>query len=413
MRRRVVVSGLGAINALGTNVTEFHNVLADLAETPGLDSHEVASSPAHFISLAEYLRSDPHATELDWSPELWALAETCPVSRVCSEQLRKLSRRAFGRWYKWVRRLERSVLFSAIAGAEALQCAGLLREQDGFLTLATDLCDPYRAGALITDSGLHFRVHERNQNILQEGYITHLEPFYLLNGISNTSAGLVSQIYQLRGPALNLAAGEATSLACLHTGRLLIEQDQADICLVGSGESALSVSLRAVQVAAQALAPAIAMTPPDTALAEGGVVLCLEEYRHALRRGARIYAEVLGSALTQRMTLDPGTQDLLPGKADAARAQNYRQCLDMLPHDNFAGSREYYGAADFAPQGPHEWQRGKLSPLLGDCLGAAGLMEIVAALQPRTQLGPRRILCHSLGLGGHCASALLETPAAK
>ncbi len=162
------------------------------------------------------------------------------------------------------------------------------------------------------------------------GGFRRISPFFIIQIAPNLLAGQVSLLLDFRGSNMSVASACATSGHALGEAAATITRDDADVMLAGGAES--TVTPLAIGAFAQMRAlstrndePARASRPYDRdrdgfVLSEGSVVFVLEEREHALRRGARIYAELCGYGASadayHLSSLAPGAE----GSARAMRA---------------------------------------------------------------------------------------------
>lgn len=133
-------------------------------------------------------------------------------------------------------------------------------------------------------------------------------PFFVPKMIIDIASGHVSMKYGLRGPNYSCVSACATSSHCLSDAFMLIRFGYADMMLAGGAEAAVNEAGIGGFNAMRALSernddPATASRPFDKdrdgfVLGEGGGVLLLEEYEHAVKRGAKIYCEIAGMGMT-------------------------------------------------------------------------------------------------------------------
>ena len=185
-----------------------------------------------------------------------------------------------------------------VAADEAMRDAGLI-DYDG---------DKDRFGVLIGSGigGLQ-TIYDTCDELLKT-IPRFVSPFFVPKAIINMTAGLASIKYGLRGPNIAVATACATGSHAIALATDFIKNGSADLMLVGGTEAVVLPLALAGFSAMKALStrnddPTHASRPWDLArdgfvMAEGAGILVLEEYEHAVKRGAKIYAEVAGYGMT-------------------------------------------------------------------------------------------------------------------
>lgn len=192
------------------------------------------------------------------------------------------------------RRLGRSSQLALAAACEAHYDAGL-----GGAAL-----DPARCGVVIgTGFGDAAETFRQTKNYLERG-VRAIHPLYAPRAMANASSAHVSLEFGFQGPSFTTSSACAAAGHAVGLGLRLIQHGDADLVLAGGTEEISCILALAAFDALQALsmrndAPARASRPFDRrrdgfVIGEGAGVLALEERSHALRRGARIYAEISG-----------------------------------------------------------------------------------------------------------------------
>jgi 3-oxoacyl-[acyl-carrier-protein] synthase II len=282
--RRVVVTGLGTITALGTGVEAFwKNILSGTSGISRIDNIDVSDIPTKIAAEIK-----------DFDIEQY------------------MSRRE-------ARRLDVSSQYFWVATQQALADAGISYEPD----------DPeaLRAGVLAGTGIGGVGTFEAQFEILRERGPNRMSPTGIAMIISNMAGGVVSIDFNLYGPNSTVVTACAASANAIGDAAEVIKRGAADVMVAGGAEA--SITRFAVGGFSQARAlstnnddPAGSSRPFDLnrdgfVMGEGAAVLILEELDHATARGADIYGEVLGygmSADGYHITLPR------PGGAGAARA---------------------------------------------------------------------------------------------
>ena len=164
--------------------------------------------------------------------------------------------------------------------------------------------DPYRAGVIFGTAIGGGDISENQHNIFIEKGIKRISPFSAISISTHSASGVISCKLNLKGPNTTVAAGCNSGLdaACLAFNA--VRFGDAEIILVGAGEAPITPYIHAIFCSSGFLSrenrePHKALKPYDInsdglVLGEGGAILILEELRHALKRNAKIYGEILG-----------------------------------------------------------------------------------------------------------------------
>ncbi len=196
------------------------------------------------------------------------------------------------------RKMDKSIVYAMVAADEAMRDANLI-DYDG---------DKERFGVSIGMGigGLN-TIYDNCVELYTNGP-RHISPFFIPKVIINMAAGNVSIKYGLKGPNISVVTACATGSHSIGEAARLIQHGDADLMLAGGAEAAVGKIGVAGFTAMKALStrnddPAGASRPWDKGrdgfiMAEGSGVLVLEEYEHAVARGAKIYAEVAGYGMS-------------------------------------------------------------------------------------------------------------------
>ena len=149
---------------------------------------------------------------------------------------------------------------------------------------------------------------ENNKTIVEKSGPKKISPFFIPGAIINMISGNLSIMYGLKGPSLAMVTACTTATHCIGESARLIEYGDVDVMVAGGSEATISPLGVGGFSAARALSlrnddPQHASRPWDTGrdgfvLGEGAGVLILEEFEHAKRRGANIYAELAGYGMS-------------------------------------------------------------------------------------------------------------------
>jgi 3-oxoacyl-[acyl-carrier-protein] synthase II len=265
--KRVVVTGLGTINPLGNNVAEYFDNLC------------AGKSGANLI------------TRYDTS--LFKIKFACEVKNYDVANYADIIDK------KEARKLDPYTHFALIAAREAMQDSGL--------DLAHEDID--EIGVIVASGigGIRTMVDEIT-GFADGGRVPRYSPFFVPKMISDIAAGMIAIKYGLRGPNYCVVSACASSNHALIDAFNLIRLGKANAILAGGSEAAVNEAAMGGFMSAQALSTRndeylTASRPFDKTrdgfvLGEGASVLVLEEYEHAKARGAKIYAEFAGGAMT-------------------------------------------------------------------------------------------------------------------
>lgn len=199
---------------------------------------------------------------------------------------------------KQVKRTDRFIQFAVAASKMALE--------DSKLDLSKE--DPTRVGVAVGSAAGGFQTIEEQYKVLLEKGPDRCSPFTVPMLIVNMAAGWVSILHNAKGPNLCTVTACATSSHSLGDAFRIIQRGEADVMFAGGAEAPITALVMAGFSSARTLstrndAPEKASRPFDKdrdgfVMGEGGAVLILESLKHALARGAHIYAEIVGYGST-------------------------------------------------------------------------------------------------------------------
>lgn len=260
-KRRVVVTGMGAVTPLGNGIEAFWN---------GIQCGK--------CGIRQITRYDASAQKVKLAAEV----DIDPKDHLSGSE---------------VRNMDRFALYALVAGREALKDSGL----------AGPIADPDRCGTLISSGigGLPSIVREQVKG--QEKGFDRVSPFFIPMSISNMAAGRLAIEAGFKGYCSCVVTACAGGANAVGDAMRMIRHGYADVMLCGGAESATIplamggfTSMRALHEGGD---PSRASIPFDAersgfVLGEGAGILILEEYEHAKRRGAKLYAELSGYGAT-------------------------------------------------------------------------------------------------------------------
>ena len=199
---------------------------------------------------------------------------------------------------KEARRMDRFIHLGIAAGVQALKDSGLEVTE----------ANATRIGVNIGSGIGGLPMIEETHNDVLKGGARKISPFFIPSTIINMISGNLSIMHGLKGPNLAMVTACTTSAHCIGESGRLIEYGDCDVMVAGGAEAAITLLTVGGFGSARALStrnddPATASRPWDRdrdgfVLAEGAGVLVLEEFEHAKRRDARIYAELAGYGMS-------------------------------------------------------------------------------------------------------------------
>ena len=262
-RRRVVITGLGIISPVGNTIPEaWDNIVSGRSGIDRITRFDASAFPVQIagevkgFDVGEYL-----------SP-------------------------------KEARRMDAFIHYGMAAGIQAIRDSGLEVTESNAERIGVNI------GSGI--GGLPM-IEATHDDFLRAGH-RKVSPFFIPGTIINMIAGNLSIMYGLKGPNLAVVTACTTGLHAIGMGARTIEYGDADVMVCGGAESSVTPLAIGGFGAAKALStrnddPQTASRPWDKdrdgfVLGEGAGVMVLEEYEHAIGRGARIYAELAGFGMS-------------------------------------------------------------------------------------------------------------------
>lgn len=353
--KRVVVTGLGTINALGHNLSDtWSNMVKGVSGASLIDTFDTTRFKTKFA-----------CTVKDYDPAEY-----------------------FDR--KEARKLDKFAQYAMIAADEAVADAGIDPEQ----------INKDRAG-VIWGSGIGGieTFTEQIRKYIQGGEEPKFNPFFIPKMIADIASGHISIKYDFRGPNFTTVSACASSANALADAFNYIRLGKADIIISGGSEAAVNEAGVAGFNAMRAIStrnddPETASRPFDAdrdgfVMGDGGAAIILEEYEHAVKRGAPIYAEFAGAGLSA--DANHITAPHPEGRGAAVVMRNALEDARMSPEDidyiNLHGTSTGLGdiAEPLAVQdvfGEHAYKLSISSTksMTGHLLGATGALEALASV---------------------------------
>jgi 3-oxoacyl-[acyl-carrier-protein] synthase II len=400
LRRRVVLTGLGAVTPLGLSApVTWAGLVAGRSGIGPITRFDTTLCP---VKIAGEVRGfDPAA------PIATPLHPRGPGGEAVTAPFSAKDTKKFGRFTH----------LGCAAAVEAYADSGL---------------DAHRASLSAERMGVNLGVGlgglpeiEATHATWQKDGFRKISPFFIFQIAPNLLAGQVSLLLDLRGPNMAVASACATSGHAIGEAAAAIARGDADVMIAGGAESTITPLAIGAFAQMRALSkrneePARASRPYDNdrdgfVLSEGAVVFVLEEYEQAVRRGARIYAELRGYGATADAH---HLSSLAPGAEGSQRAMQVAlKHAGLVPADidyvsahatstpGGDGEEAAAIAAVFGSNRPGLNVSGVKS-MTGHLLGAAGAMGAFAAVMaikdgvipPTLNLENVEPACAALGL---------------
>jgi 3-oxoacyl-[acyl-carrier-protein] synthase II len=401
-RRRVVITGMGTVNALGTQVGEYWRALC--AGHSGVSHIEQFDTSAFKVHFGGEVKNFKPETVLD-----------------------KYT----------VRRLDRFAQFALVAAIDAVKDSGVDMQRE----------DPFRCGVNLGSGigGLN-EFEEQHARYLAHGP-GKISPFVIPKMIANAAAGNISIFYGMQGPNTAISTACASAAQAIGEALRTIQYDDADVMVCGGAEAAMTPMGLGGFISAHSLSqrndqPEAASRPFDKdrdgfVLSEGAGLVVLEELERARRRGANIYGELIGCGNTAdaHHITAPHPEGKGSAQAMMLALRDARLNPDEIQYINAHGTSTPLGdeaetAAVKQVFGSHAKRLALSSTksMLGHLLGASGGVELIATVLtikhsvvhptinyqtpdpacdldyvPNTarEMRVRRAMSNSFGFGGH------------
>jgi len=408
MKKRVVVTGMGAITPIGNDVASFWE-----------------GAKAGRVGIGEITKFETTEYKVKIAAEVKDFAAKDHMD------------------FKAAKRMEPFSQYAVAAAKEAVEDAGIDITKE----------DPYRCGVIVGSGIGSLQVVEREYTKINERGPSRVNPLMVPLMISNMAAGNISIQLGFKGKCTNVVTACASGTNCIGDALRAIQYGDADVIIAGGTESCVCPSGVAGFTALTALTPAVdpmrASIPFDKersgfVLGEGAGVAVLEELEHAKARGAKIYAEVVGygstgdayhitspaedgSGAAKAMTLAIEEAGIEPEQLDYINAHG-----TSTPYNDMFETRAIKSALGDAAKGV---VINSTKSMIGHLLGAAGGVEFVTCVKSMQDgfihqtVGSRETdeecdlnyaigapvkkeinyaMSNSLGFGGHNATVLIK-----
>jgi len=365
-KRRVVVTGLGMVTPVGNNVADtWKNLLNGVSGIALLTHFDVTDYPVRFGGSIKNFNAEEYIPRKD------------------------------------IKKMDTFMHYGMAAGLQAFEDSGLVINES----------NSHRVGVAIGSGiGGLGGIEQGMQTILESGP-RRISPFFVPSNIINMISGNLSIRIGAKGPNFAIVTACTTGTHNIGTAARIIEYGDADVMVAGGAEMATSPTGLAGFANAKALStrnddPKGASRPWDRdrdgfVLSDGAGVIVLEEYGHAVTRGARIYAEVIGYGMSgdaYHMTLpSPGGEGAVLSMQNAI--ENAAINLESVDYINAHGTStpagdviESNAVKQVFKDHAYKLSISSTKSMTGHMLGAAGGVEaIISILALRYQVAPPTI----------------------
>ncbi|WP_159991853.1 beta-ketoacyl-ACP synthase II [Pelistega ratti] len=349
MKRRVVITGLGIVSPVGNTIaTAWDNIINGRSGIGHITRFDASAFNAQIAGEVK-----------DFNPETYINA-------------------------KEIRQMDTFIHYGIGAAIDAWKDSGLEVTEE----------NAHRIGAIVSSGigGLK-RIEETQTDYLEKG-ARRISPFFVPSSLINLISGHLTIMLGLKGPSYAVVSACTTGLHSIGDAARLIEYGDADVMLAGGAEATVSplgiggfASMRALSTRNDD--PTTASRPWDKdrdgfVLGEGAGVLVLEEYEHAVKRGAKIYGEFVGYGMSSdaHHITAPDSDGPRRGIANALRNAGINP--DQVNYVNAHGTSTPLGdknetVALKLALGDHSYKTvvNSTKSMTGHLLGAAGGIEAV------------------------------------
>lgn len=354
MKRRVVVTGMGAITPVGNDVESFWNHIKE--GTVGIDYITRFDTTEYKVKVAAEVKGFVAKEHMD---------------------------------FRSAKRMELFSQYAVAAALEAMKDAGIEMEKE----------DPFRVGVIVGSGVGSLQCAENaEQKILEKGP-SRVEPLMVPKMITNMAAGNISIITGARGKCTNVVTACATGTHCIGDAFRAIQYGDADVMFAGGTEGAICpmgvASFTSLTALTTSTDPLRASVPFDKersgfVMGEGAGVVILEELEHAKARGAKILAEVVGYGATAdayhiTSPIEDGSgaaramQDAMKEAGIAPQDVDYINAHGTSTHHNDLFETKAIKAA--FGDAAYNLKVNSTKSMIGHLLGAAGGVEFIVCVK--------------------------------
>jgi nodulation protein E len=272
--RRVVITGAGTVNALGTSVPE---TLAAMREgRSGIGRLDIRDIDRLTVQIGAQVRGYDEAAHFNRQE---------------------------------IALYDRFTQFALLSAAEAIAQSGLVFQDELAL----------RSGVIMGTSGGGLNTQDENYRVVYEEGKNRVHPFVVPKLMNNAAASHVSMKHNLQGPSFTVATACASSNHAMGQALAMIRSGLAEVMLTGGSEAMLCFggvkAWEGLRVMSREACRPFSATRNGMVQGEGAGMFVFEEYEHARARGAEVLAEVIGFAMSS-----DAADIVMPSKKGAARA---------------------------------------------------------------------------------------------
>jgi 3-oxoacyl-[acyl-carrier-protein] synthase II len=377
--RRVVVTGIGMVSPLGLSVAAtWPRLLEGKSGVGVINRFDVSDLPCKIAGVVNKAGEPPSTPYEAFDPAAWLE-------------------------HKDIKKVDYFIMLAMSAATQAVEDSGWKPETED---------ERERTGVLIGSGIGGLQAIYDASILLKERGPRRISPFFIPSALINLASGQVSIRHGFKGPNHAVVTACSTGAHAIGDAARLIQFEDADVMVAGGSEASVSRLGVAGFAAARALStsfnnrPEAASRPWDRdrdgfVMGEGAGILILEELEHAKKRGARIYAEVIGYGLSGdayhvTAPAEDGSGGLRAMRMALKRAKLNIEDIDYVNAHGTStplGDEIELGAVKRL-FGPHAYKLSMSSTksAIGHLLGAAGAVEaIFSILAMRDQIAPPTI----------------------
>ncbi|HEK6321162.1 TPA: beta-ketoacyl-ACP synthase II [Yersinia enterocolitica] len=349
-KRRVVVTGLGMLSPVGNTVeSTWKAVLAGQSGISLIDHFDTSAYATRFAGLVKDFNCEEYISRKD------------------------------------ARKMDAFIQYGVAAGMQAMRDSGLEVTE----------ANASRIGAAIGSGIGGLGLIEENHTALVNGGPRKISPFFVPSTIVNMIAGHLTIMFGMRGPSISIATACTSGVHNIGQAARIIAYNDADVMLAGGAEKASTPLGVGGFGAARALStrndnPRAASRPWDKdrdgfVLGDGAGMMVLEEYEHAKKRGAKIYAEVVGFGMSSdayHMTSPPedgsgAALAMVNALRDAGVSTSQIGYINAHGTSTPAGDKAETQAVKSVFGGDTKVMVSSTKSMTGHLLGAAGAVESI------------------------------------